>query len=178
MAIVQLSYLKLLKEISAKLGIQTPQCEVTLVCKGWFVAYIEFEVVRFGSIVETLRCWGGPSPDMQEAKEEAAGSTVRRMKDEFGLEIKDVNYDDFILYRNMYDQVSLQHTNIKANFNNLEREYNILRSRYTSTLAQNSTLLAERAKMRSIIDEYHATVNRLRRGCSVSTADPSDESSG
>ncbi len=78
----------------------------------------------------------------------------------------------------MYDQVTLQHTNLLANFNNLEREYNVLKGRYTSTLAQNAAFVAEKEKMRSTIDGYHAALNRLRRGCSVSTADPSDESSG
>ncbi len=96
MAIVLLSYLKLLEEISEKLGIEAPQCKVTSAGEGWFVVYIEFEVVRIGSIVETLRCWGGPSPNIQEAKEEAASSVVGRMKCEFGLKIKDINYEDYM----------------------------------------------------------------------------------
>ncbi len=177
MTVVQLSYLKLLEEISRRLGIEIPQCKLSSVGEGWFVACIEFDVVRIGSIVESIRCWGGPSPDIQEVKEEAAISTIGRMKCEFGLKVKDVNYDDYMLYRNMYDHVTAQYATLLANYNNLEREYKVLKDRFDSTLSHNAKLVVEQARMRSTIDDNHATINRLRRGCSVSTAEPSEDSS-
>ncbi len=177
MAIIQLSYLKLLEEISEKVGIGTPQCEVTSAVEGWFLAYIDVEIAHVGSVVQTVRCWGGPSPDMREAREEAAGYAIRKMKCEFGLEIKDVNYEDYILYRNMYDHGVVQYADLLTPFNNLQREYNMLKDCYTSTLIENAEYLAQQVKMRCTIDECRATINHLCRGCSVSSPDPSEEGS-
>ncbi len=177
MPIVQVSYVKLLEEISGKLGIQAPQCEVSLVGGEWFLACIEFSVVRVGSAVETQHCWGGPSRNMQEAKEEASCFAIRKMMAKFDLEIKDINYEDYILFKAMYNEVTIQYANLLADFNQLGYEYNMLKNCYASTVNQNADFVARQVKMQSIIDGYHATINRLRRDCSVSSVEPSEDTS-
>ncbi len=177
-AIVQLSYIKLLEEIAEKLSIENPQCEVTLIGEEWFLAYIELEIAHVGSVVEVVCCWDGPSPDIhQKAKEDAARFTIEKMKSKFDLQIKDVNYDDYILYKNMHNDVTIQYTDLLTRFNNLGQEYNGLKDCHASTLADNAKFVTKQLKMQHSIDEYRASVNHFRRGCSVSTTDPSEEDS-
>lgn len=72
MSVVQLSYNKLLEEISKQLGIETPQCKVTVAAEGWLLAYIDLLIAYTGTIIEIVRCWCAPSPDFIVAREDAA----------------------------------------------------------------------------------------------------------
>nr|CAD1818676.1 unnamed protein product [Ananas comosus var. bracteatus] len=90
MSIVQLSYLTLLREICDQLQIETPQCIVTPAAEGTYLAYIDLSVPRDESIVEMVRCWGGQSSTSAASEQDAARLTIKRMVEEFGLHVKDI----------------------------------------------------------------------------------------
>ncbi len=162
MSIVEISHRKLFEEIAEKLSIETPPCEVTVAAEGWFLAYIDLQVPRDCPMIETVRCWGGPSPDVSLAKEDAAREVVQKIKSEFELHIRDANYEEYIFYKNLYDHVAAQHSDLLVRFNNLEREYTLLKSSYVAVVCEKTELVADWAKMRHTIDEYRMTIHSLR----------------
>nr|CAD1837255.1 unnamed protein product [Ananas comosus var. bracteatus] len=127
MSIVQLSFIKLLEEICQKLGFRVPNCVATAGAEGWFVAYIDLPIARNRAIVEIARCWGAASPHFLLAKDDSARVAIQRMKAELDLHIKDINYDDCIMYKSMYDNVTVQFNDLLGQFIKLKCEHSILR---------------------------------------------------
>nr|CAD1837495.1 unnamed protein product [Ananas comosus var. bracteatus] len=147
MSIVQLFFSKLLEEICQRLGFRVPDCVATVGAEGCFVAYIDLPIARNGAIVEIARCWGGASSDFLMAKDDSAHVAIQRMKAELDLHIKDINYDDCIMYKSMYDNVTAQLNDLLGQFNKLKREHSILRDCYASSVAEKLRYIDEHAKM-------------------------------
>nr|CAD1827903.1 unnamed protein product [Ananas comosus var. bracteatus] len=177
MSTIQLSFSKLLEEICQKLGVGTPDCIATLGAEGWFVAYIDLPIARSGAIIEIACCWGAASPDILLAKDDSARVAIQRMKAELDLHIKDINYDDCIMYKSMYDNVTVQFSDLLGQFNKLKREHGILRDCYASSVAEKVRYIDEHMKMRRMIAEYNAAINRLRADRATMATDPSESGS-
>nr|CAD1831647.1 unnamed protein product [Ananas comosus var. bracteatus] len=174
MSIIQLFYSKLLEKFAEKLGVETPECVVTVVTEGWFLAYIDVPIACSGIVIEIVRNWGAPSPDFKVAKEDATHVAIQRMKGKLDLQIKDTNYDDFILYKSLYDNVTVQYSDLLGQFKNLKREYNLLKDCYASAVVEKVEPIAEQAKMRRTIDECYVTINCLRADRIATVADLSE----
>lgn len=67
------------------------------------------------------------------------------MRGKLDLQIKDANYNDYILYKNLYDNVTVQYTKLLGQFNNMKREHNLLKDCYASAVAEK----VRRARIRS-----------------------------
>ncbi|XP_020114668.1 uncharacterized protein LOC109728617 isoform X1 [Ananas comosus] len=127
MSTVQLSYLTLLREVCDQLQIETPQCVVTPAAEGTYLAYIDLPVPRNESIVEIVRCWGTQSSTSAASQQDAARLTIKRIVEEFDLQLKDINYDESIFHQNLYNELSTNHAVLFARYNNLLKEYNFLK---------------------------------------------------
>nr|CAD1823616.1 unnamed protein product [Ananas comosus var. bracteatus] len=174
MSVVQLSYTMLLSEISSKLGVETPDCIVTIAAEGWFLAYVDLTIVRGGSVIEVARNWGSLSTDYMAAWEDAARVAIQRMKEELGLQIKDANYDDFILYKNLYDAVALQNSDFVGQLTGLRSEHNLLKDSYAAVVSEKADAINEQIRLRRELDDCYATINRLRPSQSSMACDPAD----
>ncbi|XP_020081991.1 uncharacterized protein LOC109705653 isoform X2 [Ananas comosus] len=174
MSVVQLSYTMLLGEISGKLGVETPDCIVTIAAEGWFIAYVDLTIVRGGSVIEVARNWGSPSTDSMIAWEDAARVAIQRMKKELGLQIKDANYDDFILYKNLYDAVALQNSDFIGQLTSLRCEHNLLKDSYATVVSEKAGVINEQIRLRHGLNDCHATINLLRSAQSSMACDPAD----
>lgn len=96
MSTVQLSYLRLLCEICEQLHMEAPQYVVTPAAEGAYLAYIDLPIPQNESIVKIVRCWGSKSSTSNVAKHDAVHLAIKRMVEEFDLQVKDVNYDESI----------------------------------------------------------------------------------
>nr|CAD1823441.1 unnamed protein product [Ananas comosus var. bracteatus] len=70
---------------------ETPQCVVTPAAEGTYLAYIDLSIPRNESIVEMVRCWGAQSSTSATSKQDAACLTIKRMVEEFDLQVKNVS---------------------------------------------------------------------------------------
>lgn len=61
-----------------------------------------------------------------------------------------------------------------AQYNNLTREYNIVKECYVTALSQKHEYITERVMLRQAIRECHATINRLIIEPPPAQANPSD----
>nr|CAD1831658.1 unnamed protein product [Ananas comosus var. bracteatus] len=181
MSVIQLFYSKLLEKFAEKLGVETPECVVTVVAEGWFLAYIDLPIARSGIVIKIVRNWGAPSPDFKVAKEDAAHVAIQRMKGKLDLQIKNTNYDDFILYKSLYDNVTrfwiFSNSDLLRQFKNPKREYNLLKDCYASAVVEKVESIAEQVKMRRTIDECHVTINYLHADRIATVADLSEAES-
>nr|CAD1824991.1 unnamed protein product [Ananas comosus var. bracteatus] len=53
--------------------------------------------------------------------------TIKRIVEEFDLQLKDINYDESIFHQNLYNELSTNHAVLFACYNNLLKEYNFLK---------------------------------------------------
>nr|CAD1842429.1 unnamed protein product [Ananas comosus var. bracteatus] len=178
MSIVQLSFSRLLDEICQKLGFRVPDCVATVGGEGWYVAYIDLPIARNGAIVEIARCWGAASPYFLLAKDDSACVAIHRMKSELDLHIKDINYDDCIMYKSMYDNVMVQSNNLLDQLNKLKREHSVLRDCYASSIAEKVRYIDENLKLARAVADQRTTIERLHATCTAMATDPSESSSG
>nr|CAD1827489.1 unnamed protein product [Ananas comosus var. bracteatus] len=111
------------------------------------------------------------------AKDDSARVAIQRMKAELDLHIKDINYDDCVMYKSMYDNVTVQYSDLLGQFNKLKREHNILRDCYSSSVAEKVRYIDEHVKMRRTINEYHAAINHLRADQTAVATDLSESES-
>nr|CAD1818564.1 unnamed protein product [Ananas comosus var. bracteatus] len=86
-------------------------------------------------------------------KDDSARVAIQRMKAELDLHIKDINYADCIMYKSMYDNVTVQFNDLRGQFNKLKREHSILRDCYASSGAEKVRYIDEHVKMHRTIDE-------------------------
>lgn len=119
MTTVQLSYLRLLHEICKQLQIETPLCVVTPAAEGTYDAYIDLPIPRDESIVEMVRCWGAQSSTSAAVEHDDARVAIKRMVQEYDLQVKDVNYDDNIFYKNLYNHTTTKFAVLFARCTNL-----------------------------------------------------------
>nr|CAD1818707.1 unnamed protein product [Ananas comosus var. bracteatus] len=83
------------------------------------------------------------------------------VRDECDLKLKDINYDDSLFYKNLYDHQTTNYVILSAQYGNLSWEYNLLKDEYVD----------DRIKLRNAIVEC---VNRLPAELPAPTADRSD----
>nr|CAD1842689.1 unnamed protein product [Ananas comosus var. bracteatus] len=178
MSIVQLSFSRLLEEICQKLSFRVPDCVATVGGEGWYVAYIDLPIARNGAIVEIARCWGAASLDFLLAKDDSARVAIHRMKSELDLHIKDINYDDCIMYKSMYDNVMVQSNDLLDQLNKLKREHSVLRDCYASSIAEKVRYIDENLKLARAVADQRATIERLHATRTAMPTDPSESSSG
>nr|CAD1820629.1 unnamed protein product [Ananas comosus var. bracteatus] len=149
MSTVQLSYLRLFREICEKLHMETSQCVVAPAAEGTYLAYIDLPIERNESIIEIVRCWGLQSSTSAEAEHDAARVATKRMVEELDLQVRDVNFDDSIFYKNLYNHLATKYAMLFAQYMNLVREYNFVKDCYVATLAQiNEFVIEQEAKER------------------------------
>nr|CAD1836485.1 unnamed protein product [Ananas comosus var. bracteatus] len=125
--------------------------------------------------VETPKCVVTIAAEV--AKEDAARVAIQRMKDELGLQIKDTNYDDFILYKSLYDNVTVQNSDLLAQFTNLKREHNLLKDCYATAVSEKVDAITEQVKMHREINDCHETINCLRADRAATATGPSEAGS-
>lgn len=177
MSMIQLSYSKLLGEITEKLGVAPPECIITVIAEGWYLGYVDAAIARSATVIENARCWGSPSADLILAKDDAARAAINRIKSELHLHIIDTNYDDFMLYKSLYDHVTAQHTDLLGKFENLQREYNLLKDCYASAVAERVQYIDEKVKMQCTIDECQLAIGQLRAEKPATTSGHSEAGS-
>nr|CAD1821573.1 unnamed protein product [Ananas comosus var. bracteatus] len=151
-------------------------CEL---CRSSFHSegYIDLSLARSETVIRIARCWGALSADFILAKDDAARAAIQRMRSELDLHIIDTNYDNFMLYKSLYDYVTAQHTKLLGQFENLKRQYNLLKDCYASAVAERVEYIDEKVKMCRTIDECHVTIDRLRADRPVAASDRSEEGS-
>lgn len=103
MPTINLSYSKLLHEVYEQLQLEVPQSAVSSNSDGQFVSSMDLQIPRNETVVETVRCESAPFPTYAAAEQDAARRALRRLKDECNLQVKDVNYEDSVIYKNLYD---------------------------------------------------------------------------
>ncbi|XP_020097831.1 uncharacterized protein LOC109716696 [Ananas comosus] len=160
MAVVELSWVGLLREITSQIGMEMPVCEVTVDAERRYVAYMDLHVRKEGeTTAEVVRCWGSPSPTSDGAERDAARVAVHRLKDRLGLEIKDVNYEDLIFYKSAYAQLTAKHAALYEKYKKLKWEYQLLKNAYDSLIAHKDEYAADRVRIREALEECRAIFN-------------------
>nr|CAD1838511.1 unnamed protein product [Ananas comosus var. bracteatus] len=161
MSKVHIFYVRLLHEICEQLQVEVPQFVVSVDAEGKFLAYADVSIQRSGTIVESTRCWSAQSSTSAAAEQDAARLAVKKLVDELDLDVTDANYDRYLLYKGLYDHVTIENVVVVAQYNKLMQDYNLLRDCYVSTVIQKNEYVDDRIKIRRAINECHAVVNRL-----------------
>nr|CAD1834940.1 unnamed protein product [Ananas comosus var. bracteatus] len=112
-------------------------------------------------VVQTVRCSSSQFPTSAGASRMLQRLALRRIRDECDLKLKDINYDDSLFYKNLYDHQTTNYAILSAQYGNLSWEYNLLKDEYVD----------DRIKLRNAIVEC---VNRLPAEQPAPAADPSD----
>lgn len=157
--VVELSWVRMLREITSQIGMEMPVFEVAVDAEERYVAYIDLHVRKEETTSEVVRCWGSPSPTPDGAEHNAARVAVHRLKDKLGLEIKDVNYEDLIFYKNAYAQLTVKHAALYEKYKKLKWEHQLLKNAYDSLIAQKGEYAADRVKIREALEECRAIFN-------------------
>nr|CAD1840673.1 unnamed protein product [Ananas comosus var. bracteatus] len=125
-------------------------------------------------LLPTTAKYGLPDGRKVYAKDDSARVAIQRMKCELDLHMKDINYDDCIMYKSMYDNVTVQFNDFHGQLNKLKREHSVLRDCYASFVAERIRYIDENQKLSRTIAEYRATIDRLRAGRAAMATDSSE----
>nr|CAD1823057.1 unnamed protein product [Ananas comosus var. bracteatus] len=172
MTTINVSYVRLLSEIYEQLQLDVPQIVVNVDAEGKFVGYMDLQIPQSEIVVETVRCSSSQFPTSAGAEQDTARLALKRLKDECDLQIKDINYDDSLLYKNLYKHQTIDYAVVSAQLSNLSREYNFLKECYISTVAQE--YVNERIQLRRAVEECYAIVNRIIVVTPAPETDPSE----
>ncbi len=149
-----------------------PVCELTLDAESIYSACIDLSVPHEESIFEIVCCLGSPNPTFDGAEQDAARVAVHRLMDELDLQIKDANYEDILLYKNLYNHLIMEHTTLYEKYNKLKWEYRLLKDSYNSVIIQSDEYVAERVRVRDAIKECHFVMMQLNPVPSATETDP------
>ncbi|XP_020113686.1 uncharacterized protein LOC109727892 isoform X1 [Ananas comosus] len=174
MLTIHLSYTRLLHEVCEQLHLAVPHFVAASNSDGQFVSSMDLQIPRTETVTETVRCESTPFPTYAAAEQDVVRRALRRLKDECDLQVQDVNYEDSVVYKSLYDHQLTDYALLFSQFNNLTREYNILKECYLTTLAQKNEYINERVMLRQAIGECHDALNRLTVEPPPTTANPSD----
>nr|CAD1834637.1 unnamed protein product [Ananas comosus var. bracteatus] len=161
MATIHFSYVMMLGEVYEQLGLGVPQIVVTPDTEGKFIGYVDLQIPRSETVVQTVRCSSSQFPTATGAEQDAARLAMKRLKEECDLQFKDINYDDSLLYKNLYDHQTTNCAVLTTQYSNLSREHSFLKECHVSTVAQKNEYVNERIKLRNAIGECYAVVNRI-----------------
>nr|CAD1823482.1 unnamed protein product [Ananas comosus var. bracteatus] len=89
----------MLGEVYEQLGLGVPQIVVTADAEGKFVGYVDLQISRRETVVQTVRCSSSQFPVATDAEQETARLAMKRLKEECDLRFKDINCDDSLLYK-------------------------------------------------------------------------------
>nr|CAD1832700.1 unnamed protein product [Ananas comosus var. bracteatus] len=143
-----------------------------------FVSRMSIVQLSFSRLLEEIcQRLGFRVPDCV-ATEDSARVAIQRMKSELDLHIKDINYDDCIMYKSMYDNVMIRSTNLLGQLGELKREHSVLRDCYASSIAEKVRYIDENLKLSRMAAEQRATIEHLHASRSPMATDPSESSSG
>lgn len=67
------------------------------------MGYIDLQIFWSKIVVEMVQCASAHFPTPARVEQDAAHIALKRLKDECDLHIQDINYDDFVFYKNLYD---------------------------------------------------------------------------
>lgn len=114
-------------------------------------------------------------PTLLLSKIHTALLALKRLKDECDSQLKEINYEDSIIFKNLYDHQTTDYDVLFAQYNNLTQEYNNLKECYTITLAQKNEYINERIRLlHQAIGECYTVVNRITIEPPPSPTDPSE----
>ncbi len=138
-ASITVCFREILRDVCQRFSLPAPVYGVPLQDEdGLFTVGVDIEYVGDGTVVETVRCWGQPSVKVEQSEEDAARWAVGKLRDELNFEVLDFNSDDKKFYENLYKRLSADH--------------NILRSYYVEVLAEKERYVAERRKLKQVVD--------------------------
>nr|CAD1829959.1 unnamed protein product [Ananas comosus var. bracteatus] len=120
---------------------------------------------------------GAQSSTSAAAEHDVARVAIKRMVGEYDMQVKDVNYDDSIFYKNLYNHLTTKFAILFAHYTNLLQEYNFVKDCYVTTLAQINEFVTERVQIRCAIEECYAVINRLVPLPPIAETDSSDGTS-
>nr|CAD1843495.1 unnamed protein product [Ananas comosus var. bracteatus] len=144
---------------------------------GLISVYVEVEIPRGDSIVETVRIWGSPFLDADQSEEDAARRPVAKLRDEYAFEVKDANLEDKKFYENLYTRLSVDHTVVCEKYKHLKIDYNLLKGYYNDLMSEKELLIAERRELIGNIEKCSEVFRRpsIRAVRPASSGDGSGE---
>lgn len=134
---------------------------VSSTADGQFVGSMDLQLPLNVTAPETVRCDGVPFPTRGAAEQDVARRALKKLHEECDVQVKDVNYEDSVIYKNLYEHQLAEYTLLFTQFTNVTREYNVLKDCYIATLAQKNEYASERVMLRHAIGECHSAVNQL-----------------
>lgn len=117
MGVIDVSFKNLLLEITQKLSIPVPKHGLIVDSSGQLTTYIDVEVRRGGSAVETIRSWGSSSCVAGPSEEEATRNSINTLRNKLGFGICDTNFKDVKFYKSLYDHLCEQCNALMVKYN-------------------------------------------------------------
>nr|CAD1826018.1 unnamed protein product [Ananas comosus var. bracteatus] len=119
---------------------------------------------------------GVQSSTSAASEQDAAYLVIKRMVEEFDLQVRDVN-DDSIFYKNLYNHLATEHAVLFAHYNSSVQEYNFVKNCYVTTLAKVNEFVTEWVQIGRAIEECHGVINRLIPVPPITETDATDNTS-
>lgn len=168
METIHFSYVRMLSEVYEQLSLGVPQIVVTSDTEGKIVAYVDLQIPRTETIIQAVRCSSSQFPTAAAAEQDAARLAMKRLMEECDLQYKDMNYNDSLLYKNLYGHQTTDCGVISAQYSNLSKEHSFLKECYITTVAQKNEFVNERINLRNATGECYAMVNIITAACRLS----------
>ncbi len=118
---------RLLLEITQKLFILEPKYGLTVDTSGQLTAYVDVEVHRGDSVMESIRSLSPPAYVVGPSEEDATRNGINTLRDDLGFNIRDTNFEDVKFYQNFYTHLSKQYNTLISKYNSLKWDYKLLK---------------------------------------------------
>nr|CAD1825836.1 unnamed protein product [Ananas comosus var. bracteatus]CAD1829836.1 unnamed protein product [Ananas comosus var. bracteatus] len=161
---IDINFRRLLGKICAKFSLPPPRYGTTVVAEGRLHSFVDVEVPRGSRFMEIITCWGWFFPDSEQSEEDAARIAIKRLRDELGFEVKDINYDEKISYKELYKRNCDEHTELRDEYEMLNLDFDLLKKTYNILIEEKKQIAAELKEIKDGIARCHALINHPNVG--------------
>lgn len=133
-----------------------------------FCSYVDVEVPRSSRIIEIITCHGASFCESKQAKEDAAYAAIKRLRNELGFEVRDVNFEDKKDYKNLYNRIYDEHLELQDQYEMLNLDFDLLKKSY-------NFLIEEKKQIVNALKEIKESIGKCCDSINPSAVDPMEE---
>lgn len=113
---VDINFPWLLLNICLQFSLPPSRYRMTIDADLRFHSYVDVEVPRSSRFMEIIICHGTSFSNLNQAKEDAACATIKRLCNKVGFKVRYVNFEDKKYYKNLYDRIHDKHLELQDEY--------------------------------------------------------------
>nr|CAD1843942.1 unnamed protein product [Ananas comosus var. bracteatus] len=121
----------------------------------------DVEVPRSNRFMEIITCHGAPFSEANQTQEDAAYVAIKRLSNELGFEVRDVNLEDKKYYKNLYDLIHDEHLELQDEYEMLNSDFELLKKSYNFLIEEKKQIVNALKEIKESIGRCCASISPL-----------------